>query len=222
MNKKQTISIIIPLVILLLAIGGLAIFRPLHQGKPDRLYAFSDSTSWSQDKDFILQTNPEGLIIQNTKIPFSCQLQPDWQAEVTKIEDKKWAIDIRHPATTFTADKLIESGCWLNLKTVQSGEYNQFLKDKIQELTKSSSLSSSPSDALPAYQIERRLLTTQDNHQALEEITSANQIQLITVDLPLDKGQIIEIEGQFYTANLEDCQRGLDAIFKTMKISQDR
>jgi|AntAceMinimDraft_17_1070374.scaffolds.fasta_scaffold19186_1 hypothetical protein len=221
MNKKQIISVIIPLVVLLLIIGGLAIFRQLHQEKPDQLYDFSDSTSWSQDKDFILQADKEGLTIQNAKIPFSCQLLPDWQAEVTKIEDQGWAIDIYHPETTFTSDKLIQSGCWLNLKTIQSGEYNQFLKEEIQELTKSNNSPSSLPATLPSYQIEHRILATQDNYQALEEITFANQIQLITIDLPLDKGQIIEIEGQFHTANLEDCQQGLDAIFKTMKISKD-
>lgn len=221
MNRKQVTSIIIPLTILLLAIGGLAVFRQWRQENLQP-YAFSGSASWSQNEDFVLGANKEGFIVRNTRIPFFFQLLPDWQAQITRTETQEWAIDIRHPETTFTADGLIQSGCWLSLETVQSGEYNQFLKEEIQEITLSENLSFLSLDTYSSYQIERRILTTPDNYQALEEITSTDQIQLITVGIPLEKGQVIKIEGQFCLPDIQDCQQGLGAILQTIKISKDQ
>ncbi len=220
MQKKHLISIMIPVVLLSIFLGFL-FAEQRHAQKPKNPYAFSSATHpWSKAQDFTLEKTGQGIIIHNQKIPFSDQLAPQWTAEVKKSNVDEWGVDLQSPKTQFNADHLIQQGCWLNLETVQSGDLNQLIQKEIQGLEKLASHLSTG----PVFQSStglQQLVLTGDHHSAIKESSrSINQRQMITVYLPLDKGQIIKLEGQFYVPNLKDCQQGLKTILQTMKISQ--
>lgn len=222
MQKKIILSLIIPSTVLLFILGGLLLFQ--NSSSPEEFsqpYAFSSSSQpWSQGKDFLLETRETGTIIKNIKIPFSCQLPLNWQAEIRKIKDQEWAVDIRSPQAVFDANQLIQEGCWLNLGTVQSGELNSLLEEEIQQLLESASLlSSEPVFNTPQGE-KHQVLLTGSYYPALEESSPwINGRQLISLYLPLEKGQIIKWEGQFSLSGQENCQQGLEAILATLEIN---
>ena len=220
MQKKHIISIIIPAVLLSIFLGFL--FAEQHHPKTAKNpYAFSSSTHpWSEAKDFTLEKTTQGIIIHNKAIPFSTQLEPSWTAEVKRMNSNEWGINLQSPQTKMTGNQLVQKGCWLNLETVQSADLNQLVQKEIQGLEKLASHLSTG----PVFQSStglQKLVSTGDHHSAIEESSrSINQRQMITVYLPLEKGQIIKLEGQFYVPNLKDCQQGLKTILQTMRISQ--
>jgi len=222
MKKKQILSLIIPLLVLLSILGGLFLFqRPSSPEESSHPYAFSSSPQpWSQAGDFLLETKAAGTVIKNTKISFSCQLPLNWQAEIRKIKDQEWAVDIRSPQAIFDANQFIQEGCWLNLETVQSGELNSLLEEEIRQLLESANLlSSEPVFNTPQGE-KHQVLLTGSYYPALEESSPwINGRQLISLYLPLEKGQIIKWEGQFSLSDQENCQQSLEAILATLEIN---
>jgi hypothetical protein len=220
MNKKQIFSFIIPLTILGLLIIGLWLFQ--HFSKPEESsspYAYSSSSQpWSQAEDFVLEEKTNGILIKNLRIPFSCQLPLGWRAEIEKIKEGEWAINTYSSETTFNSNHLIEEGCWLTLETVQSGELHSLLEKEIQQLLESANLLNSEPIFETAQGEEHRVLLTGSYYPALEEKGPwLNNRQLITVYLPLEKGQIVKWEGQFSRNSQENCQQDLESILNTIK-----
>ena len=218
MQKKHLLSIIIPLVLLGVVLGFL--FAEQHHPKAKTPYQFSSSAHpWSKAEDFTLEKTAQGIIIHNQRIPFSLQVAPQWTAEVKKTNPDEWAVVLESPKTKITANHLIQQGCWLNLETVQSAELNQLLQKEIAGLKELASHSGNGS-VFQSSTGQQKLIFTGDRLPAIEENSQViNQRQMITVYLPLNKGQIIKLEGQFCVPNLKDCQQGLKAILQTIKIS---
>jgi len=207
----------IPSLVILLVIVGWFFLLTIDFAEEDD----SDSVSWSQKEDYIIEETSEGIFVKNEKAGLSFKVPDGWRVEMKNdntedLINEFWITLLSSDAEVGT-NNLLTKGCGLSVWVEFQEKQFEYIKNEMETIRQN------PENYKINENFQKEIIKI-DNHFAIKWIGKSDKTeiyekigQVIEIKIPVDN-KIIYIDARVLPSYQEECFRTTNDFLKTILI----